>query len=78
MIAPQMYHPQAQIPPQNYYVHPQYQPPAQFVPLNYSQGSMAQQVTLGLLMIFFNSPFLFFSVKTTNNEKKKQVLVKRM
>lgn len=39
-----MYHPQQQMPPQSFYVHPQYQQTAQFVPMNYSQGSIPQQV----------------------------------
>jgi hypothetical protein len=44
MMPPQIYHPQPQMPSQSFYVHPQYQTPAQFVPMNYSQGSMPPQV----------------------------------
>jgi len=44
MIPPQMYHPQQAIPPQSFYVAQQYQQTAQYVPMNYSQGSIPQQV----------------------------------
>ncbi|CAF5044891.1 unnamed protein product, partial [Rotaria magnacalcarata] len=44
MMPPQMYHPQPPIPaPQSYFVPPQYQQPAQYVPMNYPQGSIPPQ-----------------------------------
>ncbi len=64
MMPTQMYHTQPPIPPQSYYVPPQYQQPTpQYVPLNYSQGPMPQQVRYNKINISFFEYFLFLAFR---------------
>lgn len=65
MIPPQMYHsqqpPQQQILPQPFYGHPQYPQPPQYVPMNYAQGSIPQQVNRKKTYKYFIINFVFLA-----------------